>query len=77
MIGDPAPVGFLIIGDPIPAIVISIDPMAGRVGTPIARDVCRYPHIAEAFVMSPRPIRLERRTEIDRYRNLLRGGRSD
>jgi hypothetical protein len=64
VIGDPPPVGFLIIGDPIPAIVIRVDPMARRVWAPIARQVSRYPDIAEAAVVAPHAIRLKRHAEI-------------
>jgi hypothetical protein len=73
--GDPTPVGFLIIGDPVPAIVIRVDPVADRIGTPAARQVGRHPNFAETAVAVPRAIRFERCPEIER--NLLRGGRSE
>jgi len=87
VIGDPAPIGLLIISDPIPAIVIRIDPVTDRVRTPIARPAGRHPHIAEPSVVMPGSVRFERDAEVGSDRracNCLgmcwhhdQGGRSD
>src|SRR5216683_5642429 len=48
VVRDPAPIGFLGVGYPVPAIVVRIDPMAGYIWTPVARDISWCPDVAEA-----------------------------
>ena len=71
VVGNPAPIGFLIIGDPVPAIIVCIDPMTHRIGTPVARTMGRNPHVAKSIAVAPTAVGLERDTKISRNRGGL------
>jgi hypothetical protein len=70
VIGDPTPIGLLIIGDPVPAVVIGVDPVTDRIGTPVTRPTGRDPHVAEAPVVAPAAIGFERDTEVGSDRHV-------
>ena len=57
--GDDAPNCFFPVFNPVPAIVVCVGPVADRVGTPVARTVCRTPHLAPARMPLPAAVRLE------------------
>jgi hypothetical protein len=60
VIGHPAPIGFIIVGYPVPAPVVGIDPVTDAIGTPAARPLIRHPDVAPARVLPPFAIRRER-----------------
>jgi hypothetical protein len=63
VIGDPAPVGFVIVGNPIPAPIVGIDPVPDGIRTPAARTLIRYPDLPPARMLTPLAIRLKRIAE--------------
>jgi hypothetical protein len=63
MVRYPAPFGLGIVGDPVPAVVVRIDPMSDRVGPPIARDTRWGPDRAPTLVRVPSAVRLQRLAE--------------
>src|SRR5882757_1815300 len=63
MIGDPTPLLLLLVGVPVPAVIVGIDPMPYGVGSPFAIDARGKPHLAPPGVLTEFAIRLERKTE--------------
>lgn len=72
VIGDPAPIGFVVVGNPVPAPIVGIDPVADRIRTPAARSVIRHPDVAPAWILTPLAIRFERIAEFVRHLGVSR-----
>src|SRR5205085_7315186 len=70
VIGDPAP---FLVGDPVPAPFIRIDPVTLAIRPPVARRAVRNPHRAPAWMLDPTAVRIERFAEFDRHFPGLRG----
>jgi hypothetical protein len=60
VVDDPAPIGFDIVGDPVPAPLIGINPVPVSVWTPIRRHAGRYPDVAEPRMRAPTAVLLKR-----------------
>ena len=66
VIGHPAPIRFLVVGNPVPAPLVGKDPVADFVGTPVARQAGRHPDFAEARMPAPFAVLFERVLEFGR-----------
>lgn len=64
VIGDPAPILFPAVRNPVPAPFVRVDPVAEFVGTPAGRTIIGHPDFAPARVMHPMAVGVEGNTEI-------------
>jgi hypothetical protein len=65
VVDDPGKVLFRVVGDPVPAPFVGVDPAAVCVRPPVGRPALRNPDLAPARISPPLAVRLERRAEID------------
>src|SRR5262245_30370361 len=72
VIDNPTPIGLDVVGDPIPAPFIGVDPLSVLIWTPLGRHPVRHPDFAEAWMRAPAAVLLE--GDLSVLRN-LRGGR--
>src|SRR5262249_56088856 len=67
VINDPAPVGLDVVGHPVPAPFIRVDPVPVLIRPPIGRDAGGHPNITEARMWRPHTVLLERDLSIFGY----------
>jgi hypothetical protein len=77
VIGDPAPIGFVFVGDPVPAPIVGIDPVADRIRTPSARALVRHPDVAPARMLAPLTVGLKRLLKFLGHLRMSRCHRAD
>src|SRR5262249_48772731 len=71
MIAHQTPIGLLVIGRPVPSVVLGVHPVSDGVGPPITRNSRRNPHLAPTPVVLPAPVRFECGAKFCRDRNGL------
>ena len=64
VIDHPAPVVLLLVGHPVPAPIVGVDPMAVLVRPPIRRHAVRHPDFTVRRVTNPMAIGIERRGHV-------------
>ncbi len=70
--GHPTPVGLFLVGNPVPAPLLGVDPSPISVRAPSRRQIVWHPDFAEARMRLPRPIGLERRLKFGRHLRIRR-----